>query len=105
MRCPDCVQARHSRCTTADCTCRSKLPHRRRPEPEPERDDHVLPAPGMDPAKCGVRRGMYDRAGNCWVCRYRPLSGEHCYLYERCDRCLSEDDPCGPAQRVMAVLP
>ena len=66
-------------------------------------DDHVRSRPPFDPARCGAANG--ERVlGNCAVCRFDPAPGEHCFLYEMCDRCYSPDDPCGPAQVLKASV-
>lgn len=66
-----------------------------------EPDDHVRAKPGMDPANCGIAQGAF-YGTDCFVCRFLPVEGEHCFLLEMCDRCFSDDDPCGPAQVMKA---
>jgi hypothetical protein len=65
----------------------------------------VRPTTSADPRSCGMNpyrgnvvKGEHGRVaaddGSCGVCRFRVGYGTHCFLYETCDRCGSEDDPC-----------
>ena len=70
------------------------------------REDNVRPSPlGHDPRACGYNpwrgnvvpgahgRAMVKTGGTpvCAVCRFQRKYQTHCFLYEVCDRCFSED--------------
>jgi hypothetical protein len=61
--------------------------------------DNVRPVPGLDPKKCAVRTvpPLYDRLGQCRTCGFLRSDNDHCHLLETCNRCHSENDPCGTA--------
>lgn len=79
-----------------------------RREPPPSRDeqrvtDHVRPLGELDPSLCSMNqtRPMFDGNHNCWTCAYTVTgSTTHCHLYETCDRCRSDDNPCDTHRQI-----
>lgn len=63
---------------------------------------------GCNPGRPGGVRLVGGKTGEvpallCGVCYFPRSRGQHCLLYEECDRCASLDDPC-PARAIDVAL-
>lgn len=81
------------------------------PRPRPESPtlaqrrtaDNVRPHGDCNPARCLVMRApsTYIHGHRCITCGFKRSTGQvHCHLYETCDRCTSDVDPCDTAQQI-----
>lgn len=71
--------------------------------------DNVRPYAGdCDPARCLLMRPwpVYTHGHRCVTCGFRWHAAEqtHCHLYETCDRCRDEANPCDTAVQIAEEL-
>lgn len=84
------------------------MTRRKTPPPPPTREeqraaDNVRPLGEVDPTLCPMQqdRPAFDRNSNCWACAYRQTGATtHCHLYETCDRCRDDANPCDTARQL-----
>lgn len=65
--------------------------------------DNVRPHGACNPARCPVMRTppVHAHALHCITCGFKRSTGQtHCHLYETCDRCTDEANPCDTARQV-----
>jgi len=82
------------------------LPRQRQEPPTPAQRrtaDNVRPHGACNPARCPVMRTppVHAHGHRCITCGFnRSTQQTHCHLYETCDRCTSDVDPCDTALQV-----